>query len=335
MPNSQGVQSVTALMQIGGISVPVREAGVHIEATRQSSTFNATAALDSFGGDSFFAGLSSNEVTITVDDHTLFDGEIDPIDISYDEGVVRLTGRDHSAKLHEQKSSEKFTNQTRADIVKTIAQRNGLTANISGGMMLAGKLFQIDYVKLTDSISDAAILHKLAELEGASWWVKGKTLNFGQQSSGSYQVTLNRHPGGPVTGNFVTLNIYWNMQAAKSHKLNLSSWNTKQKKVISATASVNGISGQQIYNYRVAGLQQDQATDLAKKKLAEHIRHELTILAGMAGDVTLDPSMKLQLQGTAFDGSYTIDSIEHQIGWRHGHMMMVTARDAKSGRSVE
>jgi phage protein D len=71
---------------------------------------------------------------------------------------------------------EKFNNQTRAQIVNTVAQRNGLQAQVTAATLLAGKLFQIDYAKLTDGVSDAAILHKLAELSGARWWVLRRRL---------------------------------------------------------------------------------------------------------------------------------------------------------------
>src|SRR5207245_7236952 len=121
--------------------------------------------------------------------------------IDYDNAVVRLSGRDKSAALHEKKSSEKFANKTRAEVLKDVASRNGLTAKIAGATLKAGKIFQIDWAKLTDGISDGAILHKLAELEGARWWIKGNILNFVKQGDTTSSYLVQYRQGPPASGN--------------------------------------------------------------------------------------------------------------------------------------
>jgi hypothetical protein len=142
-----GVRAPRALITIGGQSFNVISATVNQEATRRSSTMSASCPLNIFpGGDAFFAGLSDNKGSVSIDGVPLCTGEWDNASIGYDDTIVALTGRDESISLHERKSSEKFNNQKRSDIVNTVAQRNGLRPQVS--FRFAG-LFQIDWAKLT------------------------------------------------------------------------------------------------------------------------------------------------------------------------------------------
>ena len=336
MAITSGVRAPRAQVSIGGMTIEPITAHASQEATKRSSTMSAMCALDDFGGDQFFGSLSDNSGSIMISGQTLCDGEWDHVGIDYDERVVRLSGRDKSAKLHEQKSSEKFKNQKRSEIVQTVAKRNGLTAQVDAGKLLAGKIEQIDWSKLTDGVSDAAILHKLAELEGARWWVKNGMLHFKSKSSGGgYSVQYQAPSGsGPATGNFLRLQISLNLQAAKTLKCEVKSWHSKKKELIQASKSLNGNGGTLTYRYRSPGMEQDHADDLALKKLAEHSRHELTIHVEMVGDPSIDIGMGLQLQGTAFDQSYDMDRIDHTIG-PSGHTMSIEARSAKQGREAQ
>jgi hypothetical protein len=216
MAITSGVRAPRAQIMIGGQSFGVLSATVNQEATRRSSTMSASCALNSFpGGDAFFAGLSDNKGSISIDGIPLCTGEWDTASIEYDATVVALTGRDSSISLHERKSSEKFNNQKRSDIVNTVAQRNNLQAQVDQIPLLAGKLFQIDWAKLTDGVSDAAILHKLAELSGARWWVKNGTLYFKGKSDISSSYIVRYQAGEPASGDFLQMGVYLNFKRRK------------------------------------------------------------------------------------------------------------------------
>jgi hypothetical protein len=309
------VRSLNALITIGGTSIPIISGGADQEATRRSSTMHALCALKDFPGrEAFFASLSDNSGAIYSGSTALVDGEWDTASIDLVDGLVRLSGRDKSAALHEKKSSEKFNNMSRSEVVQKVAGRNGLQAQVDNSSLKAGKLFQIDWAKLTDGVSDAAIIHKLAELEGARWWVKGTTLYFKGKSdiSSNYAVQYRAPAGGPASGNFIRLSFSINLQAAKT---------------------LNGNGGTLTWNYRHPGLEQDHADDLALKKLAEHSRHELTVDVEMVGDPQIDVGMGLQLQGTAFDQVFEMDAVHHMLG-PGGHTMKIIAKSAKEGRSA-
>src|ERR1700724_944284 len=118
MAISSGVRAPRAQITIGGKSFGVISATMNQEATRRSSTMSASCALNSFpGGDAFFAGLTDNSGSISIDGVSLVPGEWDAWRIGYGESIVQMTGRDSSVSLHEKKSSEKFSNQKRSEIV--------------------------------------------------------------------------------------------------------------------------------------------------------------------------------------------------------------------------
>lgn len=335
MAITSGVRAPRAQITIGGQSFNVISARVNQEATRRSSTMSASCALNSFpGGDEFFAALSDNSGAISIDGIPLVAGEWDAWRIGYGKSIVQMTGRDSSISLHERKSSEKFNNQTRSDIVNTIAQRNGLQAQVAQETLMAGKLFQIDWAKLTDGVSDAAILHKLAELSGARWWVKNGTLYFKGKGDISSSYTVRYQAGEPSSGDFLSLHLGINCQAGKTISVNVKSWHQKKKQTISSTKTVKGHIGKTLtYNYRSPGLEQDHADDLAMNKANEAARHELEIELHLVGDPSIDVGMGLQLVGTAFAQSFEMDHICHTIGER-GYTMQITAKSARQGRGA-
>jgi hypothetical protein len=331
-----GVRAPRAQVMIGGQSFNVKSARVNQEATRKSSTMSAECALNSFpGGDAFFAGLSDNKGSISIDGEPLCTGEWNSVHIGYDSTLVELQGQDDSTSLHQKKSSEKFNNQTRSDIVNKVAQRNNLNAQVDSLPLLAGKLFQIDWAKLTDGVSDAAIIHKIAELSGARWWVKSGTLYFKGKDDKASNYTVHYQAGEPSSGDFIRLGIMLNLQAAKSLEVNGESWHQKKKQTFKSQKKLLGfINPPLVYNYRTPGMEQDHLEDLITNKAVELARHEVEIHALLVGDPSIDIGMGLQLVGTAFAQTYEMDQICHEIG-PHGYTMDITAKSAREGRDNE
>jgi hypothetical protein len=110
MAITSGVSAPRAQVTIGGQSFGVLSARVNQEATRRSSTMEALCALNSFpGGDAFFAALSDNSGSISIDGIPLVTGEWDAWRIGYGETIVQMSGRDSSISLHERISSIQST----------------------------------------------------------------------------------------------------------------------------------------------------------------------------------------------------------------------------------
>jgi hypothetical protein len=195
-----------------------------------------------------------------------------------------------------------------------------------------------DYVKLTDNVSLASIIHKLAELDGARWFVKGTTLNYLSKNNpaGVYQLNyVPPTPGSPMVSDCLHLFIHRNFPAGKEIQVTTQSWNQRQKKVLSSTATVPGVtSGTLKPKYHAPQLTGGRVQGHATNRANEMARHQFPIEATVVGDTSIDVAMALQLSGTGFfDQQYQIDEITHTFGMQ-GFTTQIRGTTAGQGREA-
>lgn len=343
MTISTGVRAHRCWIEVNGEPFKITTGSAQQTATKKSATFSGVIPMGTPGALALFAALGENEASIFVQSggapKALVVGEIDNVDFDYIGGNLTVNGRCKSAKLHQTKSAEKWVNKKNPDIVKEIAGRVGLTPDVSASTIDAGKYVNIDWAKLTDGISLATILHKIAEAEGARWWTNGGKLFFksDNEDASAYPITYSgQSGGGTVNGksaDFLQMRIRRNVQAGKSVKVEVKSWNTRKKKAFTGTQTIGGAGGTSNYVYHVPGLDQAHADKHAKSKAKEHSRHELTVSVTCVGDPEIDVAQKLRLRGTDFDQDFEMDSIGHSFGLQ-GHTMSISAKAAKKDRKA-
>ena len=201
---------------------------------------------------------------------------------------------------------------------------------------MAGKQLQQDYVRLSDNVSYAYVIHKLAELDGARWWVDPNgNFNYAPIGSpqGTYSITISQD-SEPISADCVELRIRRNIQAGKTIAATVNSWHPKKKQVFSYTSNVAGNGGPKNYHYNIPNMLQDHVTKHAQSQANEKARHEFTVTATVVGDPTVQAGMGLSISGTDyFDQTFDIDSVEHDFGMP-GHTTHITARSPKQGRSA-
>lgn len=338
MAISSGVGPHFAWIDVNGSQFRVLEGDATLTATKKTGTFSAKIALGEPGVEDVLGpSLGDNTTSIIVSTRgqqgTLITGEIDDVDFDYTGGVVSITGRDASAKLHATKSAEKWVNKQPQDIIQDIASRVGLSAQIDPLALKASRIIQIDYTHMTDGISYASVLHKFAELMGGYWYVQGSNLIVKNTDSTSAPYIINYDPGPPKTSDALSLKVRRNVQAGKPIKVTAKSWHPRKKQVFTGTADVGGNGSTREYTYHVPSLEQDHVDQHAKAKASDHARHELEVTVECVGDPSMiDPSSPLQLNGTVFAQSFKIDSIDHKFGYG-GHTMTISAKSAAQGRS--
>ena len=337
MAISSGSNPHRAWVTVNGILLPVTAGSAEQNATRRSSTFSGQIPLGYPGAELLFSTLATNDTTISVlsngAQQALVAGEIDNTTIDYIGGVISFSGRCKSAKLHAQKTAEKWINKKPHEIIKDLAGRVGLSVDIDQSLLQAGRFVQIDWAKLTDNISFMTVIHKAAEFMGARWWVDAKGV-LHVKSTGNPQsfYTINYAPGPTKKADCLALSITRNIQAGKPCSVSVKSFHAGQKKTYVGSYSIGGAGETVQYSFHLPGHSQDHANQHARSKVMEHARHELQLSATLVGDPMIDVAMKLQLNGTLFAQGFDMDCVHHIFGIQ-GHTMQISARSAKEGRS--
>lgn len=329
-----------AWVSVNGQNFPLEEGSAQRAATRKSGSFSGRIPLWYPGVESTFANLGDNTASVSVQTRgqqaTLMTGEIDMAEFDYVGGMVHISGRDVSAKLHAVKSAEKWVNKKPQEIIQDLAGRAGIGVNADPSTLFAGRFVETDWAKLTDGVSYAGVIHKLCELMGAHWFIdQNGTLNVKStdNTAAPYVINYSHDPAtGAVVSDALSLQIRRNVQAGKPVKVTVNSWNQHEKKAFVGSYTVGGNGTTQNYAYHLPGLSQDHVNQHAKSKAGDHSRHEIEAVAECVGDTSIMASQPLQLIGTAFAQTLTIDSIDDSFGMR-GHTMRICAKSAKPGRT--
>ncbi|UGY23712.1 hypothetical protein HU675_0038165 [Bradyrhizobium septentrionale] len=340
MAITSGVGKHSAWLNAGGRFL-IERGQVQQSAQRKSSQFHCIIPINEEGAYDALAQIGgSDEVTIDVMTRgatsRLITGQINDVDFDYIGRKITVTGRDKSAGLHDNKSSEKWVNKSTTDVVKDLIGRIGMVGKFDDMQNMAGKILEQDFVKLSDNVSYAYVIHKLAERDGARWWVDAQgQFHYAKLNSptSTYSIFVDQS-SMPIKSDCLHLRVTENKQAGKTIEVDFKAWHPKDKKVHQHTAVIPGFGGTKRYSYHVPTLKQDQVEAHAKAQANEKARHELKVRATVVGDPAVAAGMGLSLQGTRYyDQTFDIDTVVHEFGMS-GHTSHITARSAKSGRSA-
>ena len=342
MAVSSGAGNHAAWITVNGQQFLIESGSVHFTATKKSSTFDVKIPLNTPGAEQAFGpSLGDNTTSVIVTTRgqtaTLITGEIDDVDIDYmGEQMINISGRDASAKLHDMLSAEKWINKMPHEIITDLAGRVGLSTNVDPLAIKMQRIVQQDYTKMTDNITYASVIHKLSEFMGANWNVVGNTLNIvaGPSKGNGYPINYSRDSYGRIVTDALELRVKRNLQAGKPVRVTTKSWHHHEKKVFTGQNTIGGQGTPRDYVYHLPNLTQEHVDQHAKAKSKDHARNELELTAKLVGDPSIDPTAPINLQGTLFAQSFTIDSLEHEFGSvSEGHTMSVTAKAPAQGRS--
>jgi phage protein D len=291
---------------------------------RLPAQFNAAFWSDTQAQIGLMVGMSPTLTTLIV-------GNADEIELDLPNGTVSVSGRDLSAYFIDNKSEEKFQNQTSSEIVATLAARAGLTANVTATSAPVGRYYDI---------SEWTLLNYLAQEEGFDIYVTGTTLNFQPSAQGSapaYTLTYTPPSQGQLqAGNFIDLKCRRSQTLAKGTVVKVISWNAKQQTAFTATAKRVGSGAgsvaagtAQLYTFKMPGLDQGQAQLIANAKLDEITKHERKIDVTLPGELLLQPRQLVAVTGTgtSFDQSYFIDEINRRVSLEEGFMETIRMKN--------
>ncbi len=267
-------------------------------------------------------------------------------DVEYDpyEQVITMTGRDLTQRFIDNKTSEKFLNQTSSDIANTLAQRRGLTPQITETSENVGNYYSMDYSRMTREVSEWDLLTYLARNEQFDVYVNGSTLYFQPPTSSpqNYNIPIKLAQNGLTTPNSNVMSIKFshNKTLANDVVVKVKSWNMIQAKGFIATSTIShqvggkqfgsgSSGGTQDYDYTLPNLTLAQAKAKAQQLAQDISSHELLLDLTMPGDLTLTKKSIITVTGTntVFDTQYYVDSIMNKLSFDGGFEMGVRAKN--------
>jgi hypothetical protein len=232
-----------------------------------------------------------------------------------------IEGRDLSARLIDSYSQQDYVNQTASEIVETIAQAHGLSAQATATSGNVGRYFGDGFTKLSlgqfsRMRSDWDLVAQLARERNFDAFVRGTTLMF--QPAASPSDTAVQICPGDVTA----MRLERNLAIEPGAKVSVQSWNSQQMAAYCATppgASLTASSGvtaanPQGYLFSRSNLTSSQ-TDVAQLQYSNEIGRLRTILhvdMPLNLDISARSLILLQDTDTSFDGLYQVDSIERR-----------------------
>lgn len=335
-----------AFVVVNGTAMIPMSVDVSMSKTHKSDTFHCEIPFGALppGMDEAFWSTANNisvQVQIETDAYSgpvqIFDGKVDQVQHEFDTRVLKVQGRDKTAALIDTTSTEKFTNQQPDQIVQTICGRHGITANTDSVSSKAGKIFQLDYAKLTQRESEWNVIQRLADRFGMTAYMTGGQVYWKKYPEQLPVVNVTYVPPTPASyanGNFMRLRTARNLILGRPVHVKVQSWNHKEKKLYQTEKVENGSGDPLIYNYQEPSMTGDQVDKLATKRLSENTSHELSFELEMPGDPTVTPRFMMQLSGTgtAYDATHQIKTVEHQISQQRGYTMTISAKSKSTKR---
>lgn len=350
MPSGTLRQPRAYLLLAGKQCVPVN-VSVSMTSQRSADTFGATVALDADPDldEQFFADTAkiSFEVMMTNDQVAgewvkMLTGFVDTPAINFAARTCHIAGRDKSSLLLEKKTTEKWLNKTSSEVVKEIAGRVGLTADvIVPAADKVGLITADDYNRISEEDTLWNILCVLAEREHCAMFVKGDRLVFKpyDQLGGSDVTVTYQRPTRQsfADGTFTNLTAKRNLSIAKDVKVTVKTWQNRQKKAVMSAFRSKGASTDKVdYSYTMPNATKEQLDKVAKNRLKDITNQERVLDLDIPGDVKITPENTLTLTGTntKFDQSYIISTTSHEMSQESGFRMKISTRSPDKANTI-
>ncbi|MBB5508163.1 contractile injection system protein, VgrG/Pvc8 family [Paraburkholderia atlantica] len=300
-----------------------------------------------------FAGFPADPTSFTAGELTsLIYGRIDDIDFDPCGTCITITGRDLTAALIDTKLTDQWNNLTASEVATQLANKHGLTPQVTKTTEIVGKYYQIDHVRINAERSEWDLLAWLAAEEGFVVYAKGHTLYFGADPRTPDTPYLVRWQAPDDNVGYATMNggrirFSRSLTVAKGVTVVVHSWNNKQKqgfdayypskpKAIQAGKS-SPFGNTQTYEFNIHGLTQQQATARAQALYNQIIRHEVKMQYDAPADDLLTARVMIQTEGFPgnFNQTFYVDSVTREFSLDTGYSMHARAKNHNPDLQVQ
>lgn len=268
---------------------------------------------------SFWIGFTKNLGGWTKDELThVFTGKIDGVRPRFGgEMTVQLVGRDFAARLIDTEFSVAFAERTASDIATMLAEKHGLTPEVTATTMVIEK-------DLYKDRKEWAILQELADREGFVCYVKkNKTLYFGPRKDTDELVIAELYYMQKEKSNILEIEFDDSLVGVINHVV-VRHWMGKHKRLIEGEAKNQDLIDKYGEKKRVVydpkAKTKETADEIAAKKLKEWSRVVVTadqVRVACMPQLVCEKMVSITGCGR-FDGKYYIERVRHQYnksGW--------------------
>lgn len=362
IPTEGYARQPRAIVKIEGEEVVCAEFEVDSNSFYQANTFRLTLPLSaqpparswSFWSETdaakveIFAGFPPDPENFTTDDLDLIlVGETDEVDVKPVSDEVCLTGRDYTSRFIEETTTEKFQNLTASELVKQLAERRGLKADVTDTSRKLGTFLSQDNILLTTERTEWDLLTYAAQEEGYLLYVEGETVHFHpppDESSEAYILNYTRATEESLaSSNTVMIDFSRSLTLARDVVVAVRSWNQKAKKGFTQTARASKAKRTQsrggtaqTYVATVPNLSQEEAIKEARRRLEEITAHEIRLNAELPGDSLIKTNTPIRVEGTGtrFDQVYFVDHLIRTYTPDRGYFMVLRAKNHSTESQV-
>lgn len=289
----------------------------------------------------------------TADLDLMLTAQVDDLEITQEQGTYFLTGRSLTAKFIDNKTTEKFPNQTSSQIAEILAKRRGLQAVVTPTKTPVGVYYNLDHVHLTDQTTEWDLLTYLAQKEDYLVYVEGTTLYFIPKPKPTDDPYLLQYvkptddSASPAL-NGMSLRLHKSLTLARNVIVEVRSWNAKQKKGFTVTtkavpnkktfisSKAQPIGDAEKYSYVFGGLSRQQALEKAQEILRQITQHQRNIEADLPADNKIKKNSIIKLQGSTldFDQIYYPSRVTRHLSMTEGYRMTIEAKNSDPQSTV-
>lgn len=298
-----------------------------------------------------YIGFPADPDSYTTDDlELMIQGNADDIQVDLGSARVGISGRDLASSFIDNKTTEKFSNQTSSQIVEMFAKQYSLKTRVKPTSTLVGSYYSQQQVMLSSEITQWDLMVFLAQQEDYVLFVEGDTLVFeprptDQDVKNPYVINYSpvTSENGTPSINAVHCSFSRSMTLASDAKVTVRvPYGSKTGKAFSVFAVTKHKRPQEIkgtpnptgrvqkYSFSKPGLTQEQALKFAQQRLREITLHEIKLNAVVPGINSLKKDSLIQLKGTntTLDQYYYSDQVSRTINMSEsGYTMTISAKN--------
>ena len=277
----------------------------------------------------------------------LISGDITALEREIDErgAFTTVRGLDVRHRLQSGAGVTAFVKMTVSDIVRKVAQENGLASQV-------GRFATVHDHRARYGESDLGFLSRLAREVGAVIWVEGRKLFFDKPTAASTAPSGTEAGTDPFVieygGNLISLRATLT-GTGQVPDVEVRGWNAKEKAAVTATAPAksesavlsttpvalaSGVRGRRHLVGSTLGTQQE-ASVAANAAAAVRAGGATEIEGVVRGNPKLRAGTPVNLAkvGATFNGKYVLTAVRHEFDPATGYLTSFTAADA-SDRSL-